>query len=265
MSVTATILGCGSSMGVPRVAMGWGACNPNNPKNRRRRCSLLVEKTGAGGVTRILIDCSPDLREQLVDAKVDRLDAVLLTHEHADHTHGIDDLRPLFVHNRRRTDIYMDEPTSRALHARFSYCFTTPPGSDYPPIVTEHRLAPGEAVTINGPGGALRVLPIRFHHGDIDSLGFRIGDFCYAPDLKAVPAESEQALTGLATWVVDALRYAPHSSHVNVEETLALIARFKPKRAILTDLHCDLDFDELGGRLAKGIEPAYDHMIIGIF
>ena len=123
MSLTFTILGCGSSMGVPRVALGWGACDPNNPKNRRRRCSLLVERAGASGVTRVLVDCTPDLREQLLDAQVDWLDGVLITHEHADHTHGIDDLRPLFVQKRRRVDVYLDEATSGAMQARFGYCF----------------------------------------------------------------------------------------------------------------------------------------------
>ena len=117
MSLTFTILGCGSSMGVPRVALGWGACDPNNPKNRRRRCSLLVERTNAQGRrTRVLVDCSPDLRMQLLDAKVDWVDGVLITHEHADHTHGIDDLRPLFVHKRRRSMSTWTSATSRAMH-----------------------------------------------------------------------------------------------------------------------------------------------------
>jgi phosphoribosyl 1,2-cyclic phosphate phosphodiesterase len=155
MSLTFTILGCGSSMGVPRVALGWGSCDPNNPKNRRRRCALLVERTGPAGRTRVLVDCTPDLREQLLEAQVDWLDGVLITHEHADHTHGIDDLRPLFVHKRRKVDVYLDEPTSRSMHARFGYCFMTPPGSEYPPILTEHRLLPGQAVNIDGQGGPI--------------------------------------------------------------------------------------------------------------
>src|SRR3974390_3651531 len=111
MSLTFTILGCGSSMGGPRVALGWGVCDPNNPKNRRQRCSLLVERADRQGRTRVLVDCSPDLRMQLLDAEVDWIDGVLITHEHAAHTHGIDDLRPLFVHKRRRLDVYLDEPT----------------------------------------------------------------------------------------------------------------------------------------------------------
>src|SRR5437773_3811521 len=154
MAASFTILGSGSSGGVPRPALGWGACDPNNPRNRRRRTSLLVERRNGAGVTRVLVDTSPDLREQLLDADVNWLDAVLFTHEHADHTHGIDDLRPLALYKRRRIDVYLDEPTSRAMRARFGYCFETPPGSEYPPILTEHRLEPHRALTIDGAGGA---------------------------------------------------------------------------------------------------------------
>src|SRR5919109_228806 len=143
MTLKFTILGCGSSGGVPRPALGWGACNPGDARNRRRRTSLLAERCNSAGITRVLVDTSPDLREQLLDAEVDWLDAVLFTHEHADHTHGIDDLRGLFIRHRRRIDVYLDEPTSRALHARFGYCFMTPPGSAYPPILAEHRIVPG--------------------------------------------------------------------------------------------------------------------------
>jgi phosphoribosyl 1,2-cyclic phosphate phosphodiesterase len=150
MTFRFTILGSGSSGGVPRPALGWGACDPDNPRNRRRRTSLLVERRGGAGVTRVLVDTSPDLREQLLDAGVDWLDAVLFTHEHADHTHGIDDLRGLFIKRRRRVDVYLDEPTSRTLRTRFGYCFQSPPGSEYPPIVSEHRLEPGRSVVVDG-------------------------------------------------------------------------------------------------------------------
>lgn len=261
MSLTFTILGCGSSMGVPRVALGWGECDPANPKNRRRRCSLLVERAhGPGQVTRVLVDCSPDLREQLLDAKVDWIDGVLITHEHADHTHGIDDLRPLFVKNRRRVAVYMDEPTSRAMHARFGYCFMTPPGSEYPPVAADHRLVAGHAVTIEGQGGPIHVLPVLQEHGDIPSLGFRFGPVAYSADIKSLPPESIAALAGLDVWIVDALRRAPHPSHFNLEEALAWIARIKPKRAILTNLHSDLDYDALRAKLPPHVEPAYDRM-----
>jgi phosphoribosyl 1,2-cyclic phosphate phosphodiesterase len=261
MSLTFTILGCGSSMGVPRVALGWGQCDPNNPKNFRRRCSLLVERSSPQGhKTRVLVDCSPDLRAQLLDAEVDWLDGVLITHEHADHTHGIDDLRPLFVRKRQRVSVYMDEPTSRALHARFGYCFMTPPGSEYPPILSEHRLVPGQAVAIEGQGGTIDVLPILQEHGDIPSLGFRFGNVAYSADIKSLPTASMAAMADLDLWIVDALRKAPHPSHLNLEEALTWIGRIKPKRAVLTNLHADMDYDQLCAQLPPGVELAYDRM-----
>ena len=258
MTLTFTILGCGSSGGVPRPALGWGACNPANPKNRRRRTSLLVERRTAAGVTRVLVDTSPDLREQLLDAGIDWLDAVLFTHEHADHTHGIDDLRGLFIHRRKRVPVYLDDRTSQMMHQRFGYCFEQPPGSDYPPIVRAHRLAAGEPVPIDGEGGRITALPFLQEHGDIPSLGFRFGGFAYSCDLNGLPPASETALGGLDVWVVDALRYTPHPSHFSVDETLAWIERLKPRRAILTNLHSDLDYDELPSRLPAHVEPAFD-------
>ena len=150
MTLKFTILGCGSSGGVPRPALGWGDCNPINPKNRRRRTAFLVEKRGAGGVTRILIDTPPDLREQMLDAKVDWLDAVFYTHEHADHTHGIDDLRAFFIKQRRPIEVYLDEHTARSMHERFDYAFKSPAGSEYPPIATERRLRPESQLPSRG-------------------------------------------------------------------------------------------------------------------
>ena len=261
MSLTFTILGCGSSMGVPRVALGWGECDPTNPKNRRRRCSLLVERKGRDGLrTRVLVDCSPDLRMQLLDVDVDWVDGVVITHEHADHTHGIDDLRPMFVHRRRRVDVYLDEPTSRAMHARFGYCFMTPPGSEYPPILNEKRLVAGETVNIEGQGGSIVALPVLQNHGDIPSLGFRFGNVAYSADIKNLPNESIGALAGLDVWIVDALRKAPHPSHFNLDEALAWIARIKPKRAILTNLHTDMDYASLRKHLPSNVEPGFDGM-----
>jgi phosphoribosyl 1,2-cyclic phosphate phosphodiesterase len=263
MTTRFTILGCGSSMGVPRVALGWGACDPNNVRNRRRRCSLLVERFAASGSkTTVLVDCSPDLREQLLTAEVEWIDGVLVTHEHADHTHGVDDLRPLFVRKRRRVDIYLDPLTSRALHNKFGYCFATPPGSGYPPIVTEHRLSAGQVLAINGSGGPIEALPVLQEHGDIPSLGFRFGGLAYSADIKGLPAQSIEMLADLDVWIVDALRYAPHPSHLNLSEALALVERVGPKRAILTNLHADLDYETLRAELPKHVEPAYDGMTI---
>jgi phosphoribosyl 1,2-cyclic phosphate phosphodiesterase len=261
MTLRFTILGCGSSGGVPRPALGWGACDPNNPKNRRRRTSLLVERREAGGVTDVLIDTSPDLREQLLDADVDRLDGVLYTHEHADHTHGIDDLRAFFIKQRQLIDVYLDEHTGQTLRARFDYCFKSPPGSEYPPIVRENRLAAGQKVVITGQGGSIVALPILQEHGDIASYGFRFGSVAYSCDLSGMPANSAAALTGLDVWIVDALRERPHPSHFSVADALGWIERLKPRRAILTNLHSELDFETLRKKLPPNVEPAFDGMV----
>jgi phosphoribosyl 1,2-cyclic phosphate phosphodiesterase len=263
MNLTVTILGCGFSGGVPRPALGWGACDPENPKNRRRRTSILVER-GDGPRTRVLVDTSPDLREQLLDANVEWLDGVFYTHEHADHTHGIDDLRSLFLRRQRRVDVYMDEPTSRVVLHRFDYCFVTPTGSQYPPIVSDRRIAPGSPVKISGEGGPITVLPVLQDHGDIVSLGFRFGPLAYSTDLVGLPEASIAALAGLDVWIVDALRYRPHPSHFSVDQTLSWIERIGPKRAILTNLHSDLDYMELKARLPAHVEPAYDGMTISV-
>jgi phosphoribosyl 1,2-cyclic phosphate phosphodiesterase len=275
MTLKFTILGCGSSGGVPRPALGWGDCDPKNPKNRRRRTSLLIERSpsalpppeageGAVGVTRVLVDTPPDLREQMIDADVDWLDGVLYTHEHADHTHGIDDLRAFFLKQRRRVDVYLDEPTAASLHVKFGYCFQSPPGSDYPPIVTEHRLTAGTPVTIEGQGGPIAALPFRQEHGDIDSLGFRFGKLAYSADLSGLPSESVAALAGLDIWIVDALRYRPHPSHFSLDDALAWIERLKPRRAILTNLHADLDYEVLRGKLPVHVVPAFDGMTFAV-
>jgi phosphoribosyl 1,2-cyclic phosphate phosphodiesterase len=267
MSFSVTILGCGFSGGVPRPGLGWGHCDPNNPKNRRRRCSILVERRAQDGVkdgakecaaTRVLVDTSPDLREQLLDAGVNALDGVLYTHEHADHTHGIDDLRGLFLANKRRVDLYSDEATWRMLSVRFGYCFVSPPGSSYPPIANAHRLGPGEPVTIGGPGGPVTAMPLLQDHGDIASLGFRFGAMAYSSDLVDLPPESVELLAGIELWIVDALFYRPHPSHFHLDLTLEWIDRIKPKRAILTNMHSDLDYEELCAKLPANVVPAHD-------
>jgi phosphoribosyl 1,2-cyclic phosphate phosphodiesterase len=263
MSLTFTILGCSSSTGVPRVVLGWGACDPNNPKNRRRRCSLLVERYDeAGRRTAVLVDTSPDLREQLLAAEVDWLDAVLFTHAHADHTHGIDDLRLVALANRRRVDVYADAATLEELRARFGYCFETPPGSEYPPILTEHRLEAQRALTVDGAGGPIVVTPFLQTHGDTYSLGFRFGDLAYSCDLNGIAPDGMRVLRDLEVWILDALRYTPHPSHFSVDDALRWIERVRPRRAILTNLHSDIDYETLRGQLPDGVEPAYDGMKI---
>jgi phosphoribosyl 1,2-cyclic phosphate phosphodiesterase len=244
------------------VGSGWGACDPSNPRNRRRRCSILVERSGSQGTTSVLVDTSPDLREQLLDADVRRLDAVLFTHEHADHTHGIDDLRPLAIAMRRRIRVHATEETGALLRKRFAYCFETPPGSEYPPILEELRIRPDEPITVDGAGGSVVAEPFPMEHGPLEALGFRFGSFAYAPDVSVMPKSSEARLYGLEVLILDALRFTPHPTHFSVGEALALIARVRPRRAILTNLHTDLDFEALRRQLPPGVEPAYDGLTI---
>ncbi|MCI4662595.1 MAG: MBL fold metallo-hydrolase [Neomegalonema sp.] len=267
MSYRFTILGCGSSGGVPRLggpegAGQWGACDPANPKNRRRRCALLVERVGAEGVTRVLIDAGPDLREQLLEARVSTLDAVLITHDHADHTHGIDDLRQVVFNTRRRVPIWMDGRTHEVLRARFGYTFETPLGSDYPPILDLHLISDfgmaAPPLRIEGAGGVIEAIPFRVQHGNIEALGFRIGKMAYLPDIHQMTDEAWQAVDGLDLWILDCLRYTKHPSHAHLTQALDWIARARPKHAILTDLHVDLDYETLSAELPEGISVAYD-------
>ena len=259
-----TILGCGSSGGVPRIGAMWGKCDPTNPKNRRRRCALLVEKRGPGGTTAVLIDTPPDLREQLLSVRAEALDAVLFTHDHADHTHGIDDLRMVAYAMKKRVPCYFDAGTQASLVGRFAYCFVQPPGSTYPPILVPRQLTHGETVTIEGAGGDIDVLPIRQFHGDIESLAFRFGDVAYSPDVSALPLDSIAMLEDLDVWIVDALRHERHPSHFSVKEALEHIERLRAKRAVLTHMTGDLDYEALKRTLPDHIEPAYDNMVIEV-
>lgn len=262
MSLRFTILGCGTSTGVPRIGFVWGACDPENPKNTRSRCSLLAERHSGGGVTTLLVDTTPDMRQQLLNARVSWLDGVLYTHEHADHTHGIDDLRAVFFNGRRCVDIYYDKRTGDLLHRRFGYCFEAPEDSDYPPILRGHEIEPGIPVLVSGKGGDIEALPYLQHHGCIQSLGYRIGNLAYSPDVVEMPEDSYAQLEGLDIWIVDALRYRPHPSHFNLGQALEAIARVKPRRAILTHMHIDLDYETLRKELPENVEPAYDGMVL---
>ncbi len=264
MSLKLTILGCGSSGGVPRIGNIWGACDPSDPRNRRRRCSVLLRKTAGADTTTVLIDTSPDLREQLLDAEVAKLDGVLFTHEHADHTHGIDELRAVALNMRRRVDVWADDRTSSMLTTRFSYCFAQPPGSDYPPIVSLHRIEARKPVEIKGAAGGIAAMPFELEHGTIRALGFRIGDTAYTPDLNGVPEESLEALQGLDLWIVDALRLTRHPSHLSLAETLEWIDRLRPKKAVVTNLHIDLDYETLRRELPAHVQPAYDGLTLAI-
>ena len=265
-TIIATVLGCGSSGGVPRIGNVWGACDPAEPRNRRRRCSLLIEgwTDGIAEPTRVLIDTGCDLREQLLDANIGRVDAVLYTHEHADHTHGIDDLRVLALNNRKRVDVYFTSEAGARIREAFGYCFASPVGSDYPPILNAHEIETGAALTVEGPGGAIRIDAFSQAHGTIESLGFRVGKFAYSCDLSAIPSQSAAAVSGLALWIIDALRPAPHPSHLSLPETLDLIARYTPTQAVLTNMHIDLDYQTLRTTLPANVEPAFDGMRIDV-
>ena len=264
-SIIATIMGSGSSGGVPRIGGGWGACDPANPKNRRRRCSLLIEgRTGVSPPTRVIVDTGCDLREQLLSAQVDRVEAVLYTHEHADHTHGIDDLRVLALNNRRRVDVYFSHEAGQRIVSSFSYCFTAPPGSGYPPILNQNLIAAGEPLTVSGPGGDIEILPFKQDHGEIFSLGFRIGNFAYSCDLSGIPPESVDIVSDLDVWILDALRPAPHPSHLSLAEALEHVDRFKPRQAVLTNLHIDLDYAQTDRITPENVRPAFDGLQIDV-
>lgn len=255
-----TILGCGSSGGVPRLGGHWGDCDPANPKNARRRCSLLVEQEREGGTTRVLIDTSPDMRSQLLDAGIGELDAVAFTHAHADHVHGIDDLRQVVFNMRRRLQVWADGDTQDALLSRFGYVFVQPAGSPYPPILELNTIE--GAFTIDGAGGPITLLPFRVNHGSIDALGFRIRDLAYLPDVAKMSDEAWEACAGLDCWILDTLRRDPHPTHSHLEQSLAWIERAAPERAVMTNMHIDLDYETLAAETPDHIVPAHDGMQI---
>jgi len=256
-----TILGCGSSGGVPRLGGHWGDCDPANPRNTRRRCSMLVERDGAQGTTRVLIDTTPDMRQQLLDAGIGHLDAVAWTHSHADHTHGLDDLRQIVFNRRDRLPVWADGATQNALLARFDYAFVQPEGSPYPPILEMHTIG-GAPFTIDGAGGPITLTPFEVDHGSIDALGFRIGRVAYLPDVIRIPEASWAHLQGLDCWILDALRRTPHPTHAHLDLALEWIAKAQPKEAVLTNMHIDLDHDIVAAETPDHIRPAYDGMVL---
>lgn len=218
----------------------------------------MLEQTAPEGSTRVIIDTSPDMREQMLSAQVSAIDGIWYTHEHADHTHGIDELRVFYLHQRQRIPIWADTPTAELLMHRFAYCFISPQGSNYPPIVEHRLIVPGTEISTQGQGGALASLPFKVQHGNIDALGFRIGNVAYTPDLNGVPDASLACLQGLDIWIIDALRQRPHPSHFSLSETLDWITRLKPKQAIITNMHIDLDYETLCNELPSNVTPAYD-------
>ncbi|MEQ9488423.1 MAG: MBL fold metallo-hydrolase [Alphaproteobacteria bacterium] len=261
MSLELVILGCGSSAGVPRVAGDWGDCDPDEPKNRRSRAGLLVR---AAGLT-IVIDTPPELRLQLNDANVQRVDRVFFTHAHADQTHGIDELRGFYLHQREKIHCHADPVTLKTLRDRFDYCFTEIAG--YPPILVGHEMT--GPVTLEGPSGdTVRIVPLKVVHGAINAYGYRIEckgkAAAYLPDVSDIPEPEWVKMAGLDCLIQDALRYKSHPSHTNVDTALAWIERCRPGRAVLTNMHIDLDYRTLAAALPEGVEPAYDGMVITV-
>lgn len=260
-----TVLGCGSSPGTPRITGDWGACDPNEPKNRRTRTAAMVERVAPDGrTTRVVIDTGPDFRTQMLAAKVDRIDAVVYTHSHADHIHGIDDLRGYWLQQRKLIDVYADALTLTRLKLAFGYCFETPPGGSYPPIVRGNLIDPPAPITVEGEGGPLTLEPLLQVHGDIHSLGFRVGRLAYCPDVSGFPDATAERLGGLDVLVIDALQYRPHPSHFSLGEALGWIERLKPGRAFLVHMHTPLDYATVAAETPDDVDPAYDGMVFEI-
>lgn len=260
-----TLLGTGSSGGVPRIGNDWGVCDPGEPKNRRLRCSALAELAAADDSepTRVLIDTAPDIREQLLTAGVGRIDAVIYSHEHADQTGGIDDLRVLAIGQRARIPVHMNTETAKALKQRAAYCFEGVGG--YPAILdVQPELRAYTPIAINGPAGQLEILPLQQEHGLIGSLGFRIGNLAYCNDVNGLPEETLRALAGIDVFIIDALRYTAHPSHANVEQALEWARHIGATRTILTNMHVDLDYQTLCQTLPKEAEPGYDGLQVEI-
>ena len=275
-SLTLTLMGTGSSGGVPRVGNVWGNCDPNEPRNRRRRCSLLIESENLNAgqsesdamdstvsKTTVVIDTGADLREQLLTNNVRSIEGVVLTHSHADHIFGLDDLRQMAINLRRPIDVWIDDTTRTQVMAAFGYCFHQAPGSSYPSFCTERSLVPFTPFKVDGPGGTIHINTLTAEHGDINALGVRVGNAVYLPDMKRITdPKSLELLADIDVLIVDALRYNVHPSHMNLDESLDFINTVKPKRAILTNMHGDMDYQQVKSSLPDSVEPGYDGLQI---
>jgi phosphoribosyl 1,2-cyclic phosphate phosphodiesterase len=260
------VMGCGSSAGVPRADGAWGACDPADRRNVRSRCALMVRRLSGedkGQQTTVIVDAAPEFRLQCVAANVKRLDGLLLTHDHADQCHGLDDIRAFALIQAQRIDCWMDEATAASLVRRFSYVFAGE--GPYPPIANLRPIPPhGAFWSIEGPSGPIPLSSFDQDHGTVRSVGYRFGGLAYSSDVVDLPDSAFAALEDLDVWIVDALRWRPHPTHAHVERALDWIAKVRPRRAILTNMHIDLDYSELAGRLPKGVEPAFDGLRVEI-
>jgi len=249
-----TLLGCGGAGGVPLIGNNWGACDPTEPRNRRTRVSALVEE----GETSLLIDTSPDMREHLLKCNLQDLTAILYTHAHADHCHGIDNIRSLNWLLRRAVPVYAEQSTMDELRKRFEYIFEPPKieGKYYAPSVEAHL--------IEGPltFGSIKMTSFKQQHGELTTMGFRFNDFGYSTDAGALSDEAFAALQGVKVWVVGAIRERPHYTHAHIDMALEWIARVKPERAFLTHMDHSVDYQTLKAKLPANVEPAYDGLVI---
>ncbi len=269
-NIEITILGCGSSGGVPRVGGDWGACDPDEPKNRRRRSSILLQywegesKPAQEECTIILVDTSPDLREQLLDANIRHIDAVLYTHDHGDQTHGMDDLRAIAYKHRAQIPVYMNAETKIDLFTRFTYCFEKPEGRTHPPILKlEQIIKGGDNLKISGPGGSIDIDVFEVGHGNINALGFKfLGSIAYSPDAHTIDEKTLDSLLGLDIWIVDALRYHRHPTHAHADQALIWGAQTLTKRLVFTNMHIDMDMASLKSELPGRQCVGYDGMCI---
>lgn len=252
-----TILGCSGAGGVPTVSRGWGACDPTNPRNERLRASVLVDQ----GETRLLIDASPDLRAQCLINNITRLDGVLFTHDHADHTHGLDDLREINRVIHGPLEIWADQDTLTALMSRYAYAFEGIPEGQpiFRPWLSPHLITAPNAFDCAG----VTITPFLQDHGFMDTLGFRIGNFAYSTDVKALPDAAKAALQDLDLWIIGALtNNAAHQTHVSLDTALEWIEELKPKRAVITHMGPELDFEAVKAKCPAGVAPAYDGMTL---
>lgn len=258
-----TILGCGGSAGVPQIGGAdgrgdWGACDPGEPRNRRTRSSIIIEGVSGG---RLLIDTSPDLREQLLACGVPKVDAILFTHAHADHVLGIDDVRILNRIVGRPIDAFATARTHEELDKRFDYVFQ--PWNQpyfYRPVLTAHAIEPGQTIDAAG-------VPVRLFeqdHGFMPTLGLRVGGFGYSTDVAILDDAAFDALAGIDTWVVDCFQRQPHKTHANVAQVLEWTERLQPRRVVLTHMGYDIDWAWLKRRLPERIEPAFDGLVLDV-